>query len=713
MHISELRIRHFRNFLRARFVFRKGVNTLIGENGSGKTNVLYALRLLLDESLARNAAYLRETDFCRALGDWQGHWVVIAVDFEDLDPCEGCQQLKHSTGHMNGSASGTYSLMFRPKKDIRAKLHDMAVNSVRPKDFKAFLNTVTVDDYEPVLTGRAQADMLDDSVYCRVAGDFSKYVFPDPTQDDQAALGVRVDGSSVQSELTCTFVQALRDVVADLRGYRSNPLLALLRGTESSIKLEDQEQITSAVADLNKSISSLPEVQKIAAGVQSTLHATVGHTFSPSVSIDSALPDRIDKLLQKLAVRVGDDARSEYRGDLNELSLGGANLIYLALKLLEYEFKLSGDRVAHFLLIEEPEAHIHTHIQKTLFQSEVLKKTQVILSTHSTHISSAAKIRNVNILARKQDHAEVFQPSFNVDARTAERVERYLDAVRSTLLFAKGVILVEGEAELIMIPALAKAALDVSLDELGISVIAMNAAFFEHIAIVFHDDRVRRRCAIVTDRDQSLLPLSADPEKDDKRLRHLREAQKVGASRREALLTFAGNNPWLKPFFGKHTFEVEFIASGNVSEVIRALDAIYQNPEKKAKSEAKLGAEDLAVSGLEVLRLANKVGKGWFALLLSENLNARTVIPEYILKAIAFACAESIKADTLKRIALFRCINAGLRGETSKKVPATNELEGLPAEEVIKFYTGAYENDQLSRFTQFVGEFQARDQAEL
>jgi putative ATP-dependent endonuclease of OLD family len=55
MHISELRIGNFRNFMKARFCFEPGVNTLIGENGSGKTNVFHAIRLLLDESLERNA----------------------------------------------------------------------------------------------------------------------------------------------------------------------------------------------------------------------------------------------------------------------------------------------------------------------------------------------------------------------------------------------------------------------------------------------------------------------------------------------------------------------------------------------------------------------------------------------------------------------------------------------------------------------------------
>jgi putative ATP-dependent endonuclease of the OLD family len=86
MHITELRIRNFRNFLKAKVSFREGVNTLIGENGSGKTNVMHAIRLLLDESLERNAIYLKETDFCRDIASWRAHWIIISAQFADLDP---------------------------------------------------------------------------------------------------------------------------------------------------------------------------------------------------------------------------------------------------------------------------------------------------------------------------------------------------------------------------------------------------------------------------------------------------------------------------------------------------------------------------------------------------------------------------------------------------------------------------------------------------
>ena len=243
---------------------------------------------------------------------------------------------------------------------------------------------------------------------------------------------------ALYEEVACTFVRALRDVVAELRPYRSSPLLTLLRGMESEIEITEADRITGQVRTLNDDISSLQEIKELAAGIEGALKKAIGYTYGPNVSIESALPDSMERLLQRLVVLVGDSSGSAYRGELQEQSLGVANLVYLALKLLEYELKLSTDRVAHFFLIEEPEAHIHTHIQKTLFSNLPSKKTQVIVSTHSTHISSAAKIASVNVLAKKDDHVEVYQPANGLSPIEITRLERYLDAVRSTLLFAKG-----------------------------------------------------------------------------------------------------------------------------------------------------------------------------------------------------------------------------------------------------------------------------------
>lgn len=80
-------------------------------------------------------------------------------------------------------------------------------------------------------------------------------------------------------------------------------------------------------------------------------------------------------------------------------------------------------------------------------------------------------------------------------------LSRYLDAKRSVLLFSKGVILVEGDGEEILIPALVKKVLGVSLDEMGIGLINIGSVGFENVACVFDESRLQRKCSIVTDLD--------------------------------------------------------------------------------------------------------------------------------------------------------------------------------------------------------------------
>lgn len=652
MYISSLKIRNFRNFNSSGFTFRKGVNTVLGENGSGKTNALYALRLLLDDSLPRNITKLGESDFCRNLGPWKGHWIIISVDFAELSAHEGCQTLKHDAGHMDGSNNGTLTFFYRPCLRVRQSLFDANGDK---SESESIIENINIDDYEVLFTGRSDTNFLLDDNYKNFVGDFDNLIFPEPNDKDYKSYGVKI--SPLHEEVSFTFVKALRDVVSDLKNYRHSPLIALLKGLEAEISDEDAENIIELVAKLNTDISELEEIKQVSKGIQNTLHNTVGHTFSPIIGIESSLPNELTKLLQKLSLTVGDNFVDGYSGDLSELSLGGANLIYLALKLLEYEKKQETDKAAQFLVIEEPEAHIHTHIQKTLFENHSVGKTQVFLSTHSTHISSAAEISDMNILGLSDGVVDVYQPSSGLGKNESSRIERYLNATRSTLLFAKGVILVEGDAELILIPSLIKKVLGISLDELGVSLINMECAFFEHISKLFDKTRIRKNCSIITDLDSSIVTLPSDSLDDTELQRSCRNSQISGVQRKTKLDEYVKNNKYIEAYYADHTFEVDFVIADNSLEVVEVLDSVYSKSASIKKSKALLESSDLSVFGHEVLRLANKEGKGWFAILLAEKLSSETYIPKYIINALAFACNHRLTESILYKMCLHRLKN--------------------------------------------------------
>ncbi|WDM22297.1 ATP-dependent nuclease [Paenibacillus polymyxa] len=702
MHISKLIIRNFRNFKNAVFTFTHGVNTLIGENGSGKTNAFYAIRLLIDANLPR-AVKINESDFNRNVGNWRGHWIIIQLDFADIDDNEGTQMLAHNIERMDGTSTGAYTMYFRPNRQIRQQLFELTQDFASKDELQSLLDDVTLSDYEMIFTCKGTADFSDDAIYNTYVGDFENVDFPNPEEEAWDALGIPSQKFSIYNEVTCTYIKALRDAEYELRNLKSNPLLNLVRDLGSKI---DGTSIIKQVNQLNTSISELDQIQILKERVKNTVHKTIGTTYAPTIDIRSQLPENLDKLLQTLTLWVGDTDDLGYQGQISELSLGGANLLYISLKLLEYEIKQSTSKAAHFLLIEEPEAHIHTHIQKTLFEKYGYQNTQVIISTHSTHISASNRISAVNILAKRQQEAVVFQACNGLNDDVCKRIERYLDAVRSTLLFAKSVILVEGDAELILIPILFKKIFNISLDEVGVSLINMSSTVFKHVALLFDDKRIQRKCAIITDLDTSIIPITSSIDSKDKFIKKCIDSQKSGLLRKTELDTSFVNSKWVQPFYATYTFEVDFIMAGNVAGVVQTLPSIYEIKSYIDDSTEKLKKGSTEESGREILRLANKEGKGWFALLLSENIKYNTVIPDYILEAIAFTC-EHFTDTHFEVIADYR-IAQGIKNEDDPDNDIFKELK-LKKEQLLLSSSDSGSQSIFQEFSELYREWLPKD----
>jgi predicted ATP-dependent endonuclease of OLD family len=659
MYISKVSLVNYRNFKNAKFLFNKGINTIIGENGSGKTNVFRAIRLLLEDASLQYAYKLSDVDFNRCLGkeSWKGHWIIISIEFDEINNEEAIQSLFiHGAGiaEKDYVKKASYNLFFRPKADVRQKLSELEEGDKVGLD--AILSSLTIkDNYETFFTGKSTADFNNPAVYKELVGDFENVKFPSTI--DSSKFGIKIPHQlSVSNEISFTFIQALRDVVSDFHNNRTNPLLNLLKNKSGEIKEEDYQPISDLVKSLNEKIETLDDVQNIREDIKSTIQDAVGQTYSPSsLSIKSSVPDEADKLLQSLKLYIGEPDET-YEGGIHELSLGGANLIFLTLKLLEFKYRKSKDTFANFLIIEEPEAHIHNHIQKTLFDKLDYGDTQIIYSTHSTQISEVSNVEKINILTKKQNLAEVYQPATGLEPESINEIQRYLDAVRTNLLFAKGVILVEGDAEEILVPMMIKRVLGVCLDELGISLINIRSTGFENVAQLFHNNRIRRKCSILTDLDDAICDtaiLTTDNDRVKKYKTKVENSKIKGIERKDRLDEFAKGNDWLKVFYADYTFEVDFVKDGNDWEVVQIIDKIYTDKSTKERAKSDLESDDVSKYGKRALTMATQEGKGWFAIMLGEHISYKTIVPKYILDAVIFA-KESYSNDLIADITEYR-----------------------------------------------------------
>lgn len=656
MHISKLSLINYRNFLNAKLILKKGINTLIGENGTGKTNIFRAIRLLLDNELPRAATRLNENDFCRQLVRWQGHWIIISLEFDEIATDEVSQALfLHGTGAIADSSvdKATYNFIFRPKADIRNALSQLPAGDIAA--LEALQNNITIADYEPMFTGKSNADFNDPLIYRQIVGDFENVVFPNHI--DNSLIGLKLPNIlSISDEVAFTFVKALRDVVSDFRNNRTNPLHKLLKLKSETINQAEFDPIVQIVKGLNTSIESLTDVREIKLDIKGTINEALGDTYSPSsIAIKSDLSAEAEELFQSLKLFV-DESNDGYEGNIHEMSLGGANLIFLTLKLLEFKYQRPNETIANFLLIEEPEAHIHTHIQKSLFDKVSYENTQIIYSTHSSHISEVSNIKCVNVISKTNCGCVAYQPSNGLSSQQIVFIERYLDAIRSNLLFAKSVILVEGDAEEILIPVLIKQVLGISLDELGITLVNMRSTGFENIALLFHDDRIRKKCAVITDLDSKFFDtttLASDSPAAIKKKNKAQGSHDKGSSRKIALDSFCNGNQWLSPFYADHTFEVDFVKAGNSNCLINILKDVYSQEATITTSRTELLSANIETSGTRALTMANHQGKGWFAITLSGVIDFNIQLPAYIIDALIFAHGSFNKA-TIEKILEYR-----------------------------------------------------------
>ncbi|MBV4430565.1 ATP-binding protein [Clostridium tyrobutyricum] len=414
MYLKYMQIVNYKNLKSSCFNFDKGANTIIGENDSGKSNAMTAIRILLDDSYYYNVKRLKESDFSEALGDWKGHWIILSAYFDEISSMEKNNEICKDIIPLSENEDflktyircerynyGTVTLYIRPQKSIRKNL-SVAQNK---QEFDQIRSKIKLTDYEFVYTARSQVDFTKKENYQNIVGDFEMGTYIDPESEDTQIIGGNVDILEVWKYISVSFIDALRDVEADLHKPK-NPIRRIVDAIQSQISDEDIGTIKDRIKELNSVISSVKQVAGIGNQINSKLNEIIGMVYSPDITLKSQMKDDISTLSKYLTMLPAD------KQDIDLLGLGHLNMLYISLKLVEFEINRNHELV-NIMIIEEPEAHIHTHIQKTLFENlQVSKKyTQVLMTTHSTHLSEVSDITKINIIKIDKNISKVMHPS--------------------------------------------------------------------------------------------------------------------------------------------------------------------------------------------------------------------------------------------------------------------------------------------------------------
>ncbi|MDY0081662.1 MAG: AAA family ATPase [Ignavibacteriaceae bacterium] len=149
------------------------------------------------------------------------------------------------------------------------------------------------------------------------------------------------------------------------------------------------------------------------------------------------------------------------------------------------------------VLIEEPENHLsHINMKKLIREIEGSEKKQIIISTHSNLISSRLNLRNSILLNSNSNEPTLLK---NIDKETAKFFIKAPDNNILEFVLSKKVILVEGDAEFLLMEAFFQITKSTTLETSDIHIISVNGTSFNRYLEIAKTLDIRT--AVIRDND--------------------------------------------------------------------------------------------------------------------------------------------------------------------------------------------------------------------
>lgn len=445
MIISELRVYNFRQFKSEdgapglKITFHRGLNALIGENDSGKTAVIDALKLVL---LTQSNEYVRPSD----------------EDFYKPVDGEACSEFK-----------------------IDCTITEFTENEAKNFiEYLSFTKTEAKIEYTLELHYRAWKDGHKIYQELRV-GDV----------DD----GISIDGKA-RELLKAVYLKPLRDAEREMSSGRGSRISQILLN-HPAFKDKNEHAVLDIFRDANRQIENYftedTDGKRILQTIRNNLESFNDKRQSSNAELKTS-DIQLKALLESLSLNAP---------EINP-GLGELNLLFIAAELLLLKDDTDGG--LKLALVEELEAHLHPQAQLRLIsylQNEYNENdVQIIISTHSPILASKINLKNL-ILMKNGTGYDLAEGQTELQKGDYLFLQRFLDSTKANLFFAKGIIMVEGDAENILVPVLADI-LGYPLEKYGISIVNVGStAFLRYSRIMVRKDgsNIGIPVSVITDCD--------------------------------------------------------------------------------------------------------------------------------------------------------------------------------------------------------------------